>query len=155
MNLALATVEDATNIGCRVRLLGAAAPTPTRYADKVQEAGVVIRNCSVVVVDRDRTPPEIVWRAGTVATVTRLEGDTATYDDGIRSPQTVRFVDRRPQDEQQAAPITVGDRVLIQGRSISQLFVADRIVDGQPAHPERLHAYFPTIVEAYSTSEGR
>jgi hypothetical protein len=152
MKLELATVEDATNIGCRVRFFGATTWTATRYATKIQEAGVVIRNCHIVVVNCDRTPPEIVWRVGTVATVVGLDDDAATYDDGIRSPQTVAFVDRRPQEEQQAAPIAVGDRVLIQGHSTDQLFVADRVVNGLPTHPERLHAHFPSIIAAYDTA---
>jgi len=107
-----------------------------------------------VVVDRDRTPPEIVWRAGTVATVKQMVGDSVTYDDGIRSPQTLHFVDRRPEEERQAAPVAAGDTVLIQGRSTDQLFVADLVINGLPAHLERLRAYFPRIVEAYGTAEG-
>jgi hypothetical protein len=152
MKLDLATVEDATNIGCRVRFFGATTWTPTRYANKIQEAGVVIRNCHIVVVNCDRTPPEIVWRLGTVATVVGLDDDAATYDDGIRSPQTVAFVDRRPEQERQAAPIAIGDTVRIQGHSTEQLFVADLVADGLPVHPERLRDHFPAIIAVYDTA---
>ena len=52
MDLELATVEDATNIGCRVLLLDSSTTSDAGYATKLQEAGIVIRPGHVVVVDR-------------------------------------------------------------------------------------------------------
>jgi hypothetical protein len=151
MDLELATVIDPTNIQCRVQLFDEGEPTDARYAAPAQEAGVVIRPCHIVVVDRARTPREIVWRAGTIATVERMDGDRVTYNDGYRPPVTLRFKDERPMEEQQQTPIAVGDHVLIEGSSSEELAVVDRVVAGRPAHPERLHALFPTIVEVYSS----
>jgi hypothetical protein len=151
MDLELATVIDPTNIQCRVQLLDEGEPTDARYAAQAQEAGVVIRPCHIVVVDRARTPREIVWRAGTMATAERMDGDRVTYNDGYRPPVTLRFKDERPMEEQQESPITVGDHVLIEGSSTEELAVVDRVVEGRPAHPERLHALFPTIVQMYNS----
>jgi hypothetical protein len=98
-----------------------------------------------------RTPREIVWRAGTIVTVERMDGDRVTYNDGYRPPVTLRFKDERPREEQQETPLAVGNPVLIEGSASEELAVVDRVVEGRPAHPERLHALFPTIVEVYSS----
>ena len=150
MDLGLATVIDPTNIQCRVHLLDEEEPSDARYAARAQEAGVVIRPCHIVVVDRASRPREIVWRDGTIATVERLEAGMVTYNDGARPPVTVRFRDERPAAEQQESPIALGDRVLIDGASVDELAIVDRVVAGRPAHPERLQALFPMVVAAYS-----
>jgi hypothetical protein len=153
MDLELAIVIDPTNIQCRVHLLDEETPSDARYAAKAQEAGVVIRPCHLVVIDRARSPREIVWRAGTMATVERLAGETVTYADGYRPPVTARFQDKRPAEEQRDAPIVAGDGVLLEGPTIEELAVVDRIVAGRPAHPERLHALFPLIAEIYNHAD--
>jgi hypothetical protein len=152
MDLAWATVIDPTNIQCRVQLLEERQPSDARFAARLQEAGVVVRPCHLVVVDRSRTPREIVWRGGTLATVERMDGESVTYIDGYRPPRTVPFKDERPPEERRTTPISVGDRVLIEGASPAELAVVDRIVDGRPAHPECLRAIFPRIVEIYKGS---
>jgi len=148
MDLELATVVDPTNIQCRVQLFDESTPTDARYDSKMQERSVVIRPCHIVVVDRGSEPREIVWRIGTMTTVERMEGETVTYNDGYRPARTVRFKDERPEDERREAPITVGDTVFIAG--LDELTVRDRVVDGRPAHPERLRRAYVQTTEGYA-----
>jgi hypothetical protein len=54
-------------------------------------------------------------------------------------------------EEQHETPIAVGDHVLIEGSSSEELAVVDRVVEGRPAHPERMRALFPTIVQVYNS----
>lgn len=141
MDLELATVVDPTNIQCRVQLFDERAPTDARYDPAMQERGVVIRPCHIVVVDRSRDPRMIVWRLGTVTTVDKIEGEMVTYNDGYRPARTVRcFKDERPEYERREGPITVGDRVFIAG--LDELAVRDRVIGGRPAHTERLRGAY-------------
>src|SRR5436305_5199496 len=105
MDLAWATVIDPTNIQCRVHLLDESEPSDARYAAQLQEAGVVVRPCHLVVVDRSRTPREVVWRGGTMATVERMGGESVTYNEGYRPSRTIFFKDERPPEERQKTPI--------------------------------------------------
>jgi hypothetical protein len=165
MNLELATVEDATSTGCRVQYLDSSTSADARYSARVQAAGVVVRPCHLVVVDRSVDPPEVVYRSHTIAVVQRLDGESAVLNDGQRPPRTWRLIDRRPGEDQQA-PFRVGDTVLVEeqqasiwpgdtevvrpNRSEGVAEVLDTVVDGRPAHPERLRAVtFPVVVEIY------
>lgn len=148
MDVELATVVDPTNIQCRVQLFDESTPTDARYTPKMQERGVVIRPCHIVVVDRGNDPREIVWRIGTVTTVEKMDGETVTYNDGYRPARTVRFKDERPENERWETPITVGDKVFIAG--LDELTVRDRVADGRPAHPERLRMAYVQTTEGYA-----
>ena len=76
--LALASVEDAHNIGCFVRLFGESEARRAHYSAAIQAGGVVIRPCHLVVVDTSRDPFEVVWRIATRGTITALTGRVVT-----------------------------------------------------------------------------
>jgi hypothetical protein len=140
----LALVKDATNIDCGVVYVNGETSERVRYSASIQDAGVVIRNCHVVVVDHQ--PAEITWRVGTIARVVQLEEGIATYDDGWRGPQTAPFKDSRPEPEQQR-PIAVGDTVLLQGHR-EEMAVADTVIEGRIAHPDRLTSQVIAAIQA-------
>ncbi len=62
--LALAYVVDAHNVGCLVRLAGDQSTQQAKYSPAIQQNGVVIRTCHLVLVDQRATPLEVVWRTG-------------------------------------------------------------------------------------------
>jgi hypothetical protein len=53
---------------------------------------------------------------------------------------TIPYRDERPAGER-ASALVVGDRVSLTGSPIEHAAVADIVVDGELAHPERLQAY--------------
>jgi hypothetical protein len=134
----LAYVEDSHNVGCVVRFVGETATHRAHFSAAIQEHGVVIRTGHVVVVDQGRDPFEVIWRAGTLATVAAVDGGQLTVNLGYRT-LTLPLRDERPEAER-ARPIAAGDRVLLRGSPFEQTAVTDVVVDGELAHPERLRA---------------
>jgi len=150
--LALASIEDAHNIGCIVRVFGEGEPRRAHYPAAIQAGGVVIRPCHLVVVDASHEPLEVVWRIATHGVITALDGDAITLDLGYQRP-TLPLLDARPTDEQ-TTPLTVSDEVLLHGPLREQARVVDRIVNGQPAHPERLQAALAEVVARHELTPG-
>jgi hypothetical protein len=150
-NLLLAYVDDAHNLGCNVRLLGEDAAHQARYSSAIQENGVVIRACHVVVVDTSREPFEVIWRIGTRATVEGLDGPHITLNLGYRT-LTIPLRDRRPEEER-ARPLAVGDTVLLQGSPLEEAAVVDLMVGGELAHPDRLRAQLGRIIVRLSVRQ--
>ena len=150
--LALASIEDAHNIGCIVRVFGEGAPRRAHYSAAIQAGGVVIRPCHLVVVDIGRDPLEVVWRIATRGVITALDADAITLDLGYQRP-TLPLLDARPADEQ-ATPLAVGEEVLLRGPLQEQEKVVDRIVNGQPVHPERLQAALAAVVARHELTPG-
>jgi hypothetical protein len=146
--LALATVADAHNIGAIVRPLGERATQRAQYSDAIQRAGVVIRPCHVVVIDRAQDPPIIIWRIGTRGRVTALTDDTITLDLGHQR-LTLPFRDNRPEDER-ATALAAGDDVLLRGPLTEVATVFDRFDGDEPAHPERLRALLAGVVARHN-----
>ncbi len=147
--LALASVEDAHNIGCFVRVFGEDEPRRAHYSRAIQTGGVVIRPCHLVVVDTSRNPLEVVWRIATRGKIVALsdqgdDGHEVTLDLGHQR-MTLPLVAARPADEQ-ATPLAIGDEVLLRGSLREETKIVDRIVNGQPAHPERLQTYLAQVV---------
>jgi len=142
--LALASVEDAHNIGCFVRLIGESEGRRAHYSAAIQAGRVVIRPCHLVVVDTSRDPLEVIWRIATRGVIVALAGGDVTLDIGYQR-LTTPLLDARPDDEQ-TTPLAVGDEVLLQGSLREQAKVVDRIVNGQPAHPERLRDALAQVV---------
>jgi hypothetical protein len=149
-DFALAYVNDAHNVGCIVRLVGDTALHRAHYAPDIQQHGVVIRPCHMVIVDRSRDPFEVVWRIGTVGTVDGASDGQVTVNLGYRT-LTLPLNDARPPEEQ-AHAIQAGDRVLLRGRPIEQAAVVDTFQGAELAHPERLERYIQPAVERLNTS---
>ena len=144
-DLKLATVERATNGTCLVRFPGAGRLEHANYAKMIQNNYIVIQPRHVVVVNRGRTPMEVVWRVGTMATVVAVDGAddaTVTYNVGdaggpLRATNTVPLRDLRPEDERRR-PLERGDEVMIgPGPEKGVPAILDSAVDGRPAHWER------------------
>ena len=150
-SLVLAYVDDAHDVGCRVRPLGTDTSHPAHYSSAIQQNGVVIRACHVVVVDTSREPFEVVWRIGTRATVEALDGAQIALNLGYRTI-TIPLRDQRPADEQ-AQPLAVGDAVLLQGSPLEEAAIVDLIVDGELAHPDRLRAQLERITARLSARQ--
>ena len=147
-DLELATVERATNGSCLVRFPGAGRLEHANYAKMIQNNYIVIQPRHVVVVNRGRTPMEVVWRVGTMATVVAVDGAdgsdgaTVTYNVGdaggpLRATNTVPLRDLRPEDERYR-PLERGDEVMIgPGPEKGVPAILDSAIDGRPAHWER------------------
>jgi len=150
VTLVLAYVEDATNVGARVRLLGEAAARPAQYSTAIQQHGVVIRAGHMVVVETTLDPLEIVWRLGTRGAIEAIAGLYVTLNLGDRTI-TIPIDDRRPDDERQAHPLAIGETVLLQGSPLEQSAIIDLVVNGEPAHPDRLRAQLERIVARLTT----
>jgi hypothetical protein len=142
--LILAYVDDAHNVGCRIRLVGEQTSRPARYSEAIQQHGVVIRAGHVVVADASGETPVVIWRIGTCASVDSLEGTQVTFNLGYRRIAAV-LNDRRPDEERRARPLAVGDAVLLQGSPIEQAAIIDLLVGGEIAHPDRLRAQLDRI----------
>lgn len=146
-DLALASVEDAHNQGAIVRVFGEPQAVRALYDATLQTAGVVIRPCHLVVVDRSRNPWEITWRIGTRGIIRSLDKHTFTLDLGHRSI-TIPLRDGRP-DGNLSAPLTVGTEVLLQGK-LDEAIVADTFIDGKLMHPEYLQAHLDDVIAHHS-----
>ena len=149
--LVLAYVDDATNVGARVRLQGEAAARPAQYSTAIQQHGVVIRAGHMVVVDTSLDSLEIVWRIGTRGTIEAIAAPNVTLNFGYR-PITMPIDDRRPDNERQAHPLASGETVLLQGSPLEQSAIIDLVVNGELAHPDRLHAQLERIAARLTTS---
>ena len=143
--LAIAFVEDAHNQGAFVRMLGEMQRTQALYDAVLQSNGVVIRPCHLVVVDRSRYPWEIVWRIGTRGIVRANDGQMLTLDLGYRVI-TIPLRDERPDKDSKS--LAVGDEVLLRGH-LDQAVVSDRLVGGEPAHPELLKVLLDKVIASH------
>ena len=143
MDLALATVERATNLTCLVRVIGEGRLTEAHYAKMIQSNFIQIQPRHVVVVDRSRSPVEVVWRVGTMATIVTVDDETVTYHVGaaggpMRAVNTVPLHDARPLEER-LIPVERHDEVMIgPGPEKGVPAILDGALDGRPAHPQRL-----------------
>ncbi len=158
MDLALATVERATNVTCLVRVIGESRLIEAHYAKMIQSNFIQIQPRHVVVVDRSRNPVEVMWRVGTMATVVAVDGETVTYHVGaaggpLRAVNTVPLRDARPLEER-LIPLERHDEVMLgPGPEKGVPAVLDGAVDGRPAHPERI-AEVAFVKVAASPSSG-
>jgi preprotein translocase subunit YajC len=136
----LAYVVDATNVGCVVRPIGHPTTSRASYSSEIQQHGVVIRTCHVVVVEPRDGSFEVTWRAGTIGTVERIADGKITVNLGYRT-LTILYRDARPENEQRSAALAPGDRVLLTGSPIERAYIADIVRDGELTHPERLRVH--------------
>lgn len=157
MDLEIGTVERATNLSCKVRFIGTGMLSDVRYSKTLQSNCILIQPRHVVVVDKGRTPAEVVWRAGTMATIVQLNGTDVTYyvgaAGGSRPAVTVPLVDGRPAADQ-ATPLHEGQQVLLGPSQVRGTpAVLDTTIDGRPVHLDRLRALFPKIEAAQANTQ--
>jgi hypothetical protein len=134
----LAYVVDAHNVGCLVRIAGESSTRRAEYSEAIQQHGVVIRSCHLVIVDESASPLQVIWRLGTIGTVLTLDAGMLTLDLGYRRI-TIPFQDQR-HPEEQARQLVSGDRVLLRGSPLDQAAVIDVLSAGELSHPDRLLA---------------
>jgi hypothetical protein len=167
MNLALAHVLAATEAGGHVQYLDEQTFADAAYSARVQELvehrGLRFGPCHLVMVDRQASPPEIVYRAATLHLVVQLDGqDAILYRQGQDDSQdwlhrTNRLIDARPAAERRIS-LKAGDIVVTQrGRLLDggalELEVLDLALAGRPGHPDRLYtASLPEISGIYGES---
>jgi len=143
--LALAYVEDAHNVGCLVRLVGQVSVHRATYSEAIQQNGVVIRTCHVVVVDQDAVPLQVVWRIGTLGTILEIYPARVTLSLGYRNV-TIPLRDSRPATERER-DLAIGDRVLLRGSPIEQAAITDVLQEEELAHPEALQVALEKVVD--------
>ena len=167
MTLALAHVLAATRAGCHVQYIDDQTFADAAYSAQVQELveqqGLQFGHCHLVMVDRQASPPEIVYRAATLHLVVRLDGQEAILyrqgqddrQDWPHRPQ--RLIDARPAEDRRS-PLKPGDIVVThRGRLLDsgalELEVLDLAVAGRPGHPDRLRTeVLPRIAAIYGGS---
>ena len=121
MNLALANVLAVTDTGCHVRYLDDRSFADAGYSaavrEQVEQHGLRFGTCHLVMVDRQASPPEIVYRAATLHLVVQLDGqDAILYRQGQDDRQdwlhrANHLIDARP-DEERRSPLKAGDIVV-------------------------------------------
>jgi hypothetical protein len=125
-------VADAHNVGCLVRLVGTTTTERAHYSMAIQQNGVVIRSCHVVVVDRSKSPLEVIWRIGTIGTIEAISAEEVTLELGYRT-LTSPYVDERPETDRSLS-LAVGDRVFVRGHLGEQVAIIDMVSDGELRH---------------------
>ena len=141
--LELAYVVDAHNVGCLVRLVGATAIERAHYSPAIQQNGVVIRSCHLVVVDQSKSPLEVIWRLGTIATIEAISAGEVTLDLGYRKLATP-YVDERPEPNR-SLPLGVGDRLFVRGHLGERAAITDTVTDGELRHSGELRGLLKRV----------
>lgn len=144
MKLELAIVLACSDAGCHVKLLEDDAPIKVRFSSLVQNR-IRIQPAQLVAVDTSANPPEIVWR-WLRAAVIELDTEVVIVDDMQGHPARVSRVPDLP------LTLALDDEVWVCGTG--RAFEAhDVIVDGKPAHPDRVLDYIvPIIDEIYKNA---
>ncbi|MFN8494612.1 MAG: hypothetical protein U0350_43830 [Caldilineaceae bacterium] len=141
MNLTIATVLACNDRGCRVQPIQGQDPVETRYSKPMVKYHIPIRPNQFVIVDNDTTPPETIFRWSR-ATVTKVDGNRIELDDA--GQQFVAGLSSSFVGELQP-----GDDVVLKGFQDENRKVIDVVVNGKPAHGERLAAeWFPEMQDA-------
>ena len=144
MKLELAIVLACNETVCRVKSLENDAFIEAHYSGLVKDR-IRIRAAQLVAIDVSKNPPEIVWR-WLRAAVIELNGDMVVVDDMQGHPAKVSRVPGLPLN------ITPDDKVWVCSTGHAYE-VHDLIVDGKPAHPDRLLEYIaPIINEIYQNA---
>jgi hypothetical protein len=120
------------------------------YSEAIQQNGVVIRACHIVVVDQDTIPLQVVWRIGTLGTIVEIYPARVTLNLGYRNV-TIPRRDSRPPAERER-DLVVGDRVLLRGSPIEQAAITDVLHEGELDSPDRLQAALEKVVKRLHAS---
>lgn len=144
MKLELAIVIACSDTGCHVNPLEGDALIEVRFSSLVQNR-IMIQPAHLVAIDMSANTPEIVWR-WLRAAVIELNADIVVVDDMQGHPGKVSRVPDLP------LTLALDDEVWVcsTGRAFE---VHDIIVNGKPAHPNRLLEYIvPIINEIYKNA---
>jgi hypothetical protein len=139
MKLELAIVLACSDVGCRVKLLKDDASIKVRFSSLVQKHRIRIQPAHLVAVDTSADPPEIVWR-WLRAAVIELGDDIVVVDDMEGHPAQMSRVPDLP------LTLALDDEVWVCGTGRAHE-VHDVIVDGKPAHPDRVLDYIVPIID--------
>ena len=138
MKLKLAIVQECGPEGCKVQDLNGAEPYQAAYSALVRDR-IRIRQRQMVAVDSSANPPEIVWRWHRPQVLeTKPEGIVVALGGEYCNAVTLAELPLEVQAGDQVWACGVPDGYEIH----------DRVVDEQPAHPERLLAYITPVIEA-------
>ena len=138
MKLELAIALSCTMTGCRVIPMNSNSFIEVRYSSLVQDR-IMIQPEQMVALNTDKETPEIVWR-WIRAAVIQVNADVIVVDDMQGHPAKVSIVSQLP------LTLSLDDEVWTCGTG--QAFeIHDIIVDGKPAHPNRLLRYITPIIE--------
>ncbi len=138
MKLELALVISSNKAGCLVSVLRNNLPIEAKYSLLVQDR-IMIRPKQLVAIDRESSPPIIVWRWLRGA-VLELNDDVVVVDD---MQGHAAKVSRIP-----ALPLTLklDDEVWVCG--VGESFeIHDLLVDEKPRQPNRILRYITPIIE--------
>ncbi len=139
MKLELAIVLSCTETGCSVKPLRDDACIETRYSVLVQNR-IKIQAAHMVAIDGSADPPEIVWRWLRAAVIELNQDFVVVVGDMKGHPGKVTLVPDLP------LTLSLDDEVWVcsTGRAYE---IHDLIVDGKPAHPDRLLKYIKPIID--------
>ena len=138
MKLELAIVLSCTKTGCRVVPMKSNSLIEVRYSSLVQDR-IMIQPEQMVALNTDKETPEIVWR-WIRAAVIQVNADVIVVDDMQGHPAKVSIVSQLP------LTLSLDDEVWTCGTG-QAYEIHDIIVDGKPAHPNRLLRYITPIIE--------
>ena len=139
MKLELAIVLACSKTGCLVAPLKDNLPIETPYSSLVQDR-IMIQSEQLVAIDTETDPPEIVWR-WLRAAVIELGTDVIVVDDMKGHPAKVSLVSDLP------LTLAIDDEVWTCSTG-SGYEIHDIILDGKPAHPNRMLEYITPLIEA-------
>ena len=147
MKLELAVVLSCSENGCRVRTLKGDTLIEALYASLVKNR-IKIQPEHLVAIDVSGNTPEIVWRWIRAAVLEIKASSVDVVGDMGGHRAEVSLVPDLPLE------LSIDDEVWVCGTGRAYE-VHDLIVDGKPAHPERLLNYIkPIIKEIYPEAVG-
>lgn len=138
MNLELAVTINCTETGCQVQLVQSGDIVTARYSALVYDR-IRIRAQQLIAMDWTPPIPEIVWR-WVHATVVEVNENSVGIDDCMGKLGYASRVGKLP------LCLSVGDEVVFCNTD-QELEVHDLVVDGKPAHPDRLLEYITPIIK--------
>lgn len=139
MNLLIANVLSCTDELYQVQPVNETAPLTAVRSPKMQQYNIKVQPEQYVVVDRDSSPPEMLFRFRR-GTVVAVADDQVTVDDGeqtLSADNSTSLIAPKP-----------GDDILYTGFDHTNWQVLDQIIDGKPVHADALAgAWFPKMEE--------
>ena len=138
MKFMLATAVSCSKTSCVIMPLGSKTQIAAQYSTLVQDR-IMIRPEHLVVINTNPNPPEIMWR-WLRGVLIELSTNTITVDDMQGHPAEVKLVPELPLQ------LSLDDEVWMCGTG-DAFEIHDLIIDGKPAHPERLLEYITPIIE--------
>ncbi|MCB0062396.1 MAG: hypothetical protein KDE19_09780 [Caldilineaceae bacterium] len=139
MNLLIANVLSCTDELYQVQSVDETTPLTAVRSLKMQQYEIKVQPAQYVIVDREPSPPQMLFRFRR-GTVVAVDGDQVTLADSektLTAKSSTSLFTPSP-----------GDGVIYTGFDHTNWQVLDQIIDGKPAHANELAAaYFPKMAE--------